>query len=68
VLGGGRALVLEVDGPHHRAVRRVADDHNRDLQWRRCGVPVVRLTVEDVNDPQLLDRRLVEEIKRTLFS
>ena len=34
---GGRVFVIEVDGPHHRAILRRADDANRDLQWRRCG-------------------------------
>lgn len=67
VLGGGRAVIFEIDGPHHRASRRVADDHNRDLQWRRCGVPVVRLPVEDVADPALLEKRLMEELRRVLF-
>lgn len=66
VLGRGRAFILEVDGPHHRAKRRVADDHNRDLQWRRCGVPVVRIPVEDLRNPQELQSRLAEEIKRNL--
>ena len=67
LLGGGKALIFEIDGPHHRASRRLADDHNRDLQWRRCGIPVVRLPVEDVADPDLLEKRVKEELRRVLF-
>lgn len=37
-------MIVEIDGPHHRATTRRADDANRDLQWRRCGIDVVRLT------------------------
>jgi len=64
VAGRGRALVIEVDGPHHRTVLRRADDGNRDLQWRRCGIPVVRLPVEDLKDDSALDARVVEELRR----
>ncbi|GAA2458956.1 hypothetical protein GCM10010191_93800 [Actinomadura vinacea] len=67
VMGGGRLMVVEVDGPHHRAIRRRADDRNRDLQWERCGVHVVRLPVEDLRDDQELEKRLTEEIKRHLY-
>jgi hypothetical protein len=66
VTGRGRAVVIEVDGPHHRTVLRRADDGNRDLQWRRCGIPVVRLPVEDLKDEQELDARLTEELRRHL--
>jgi hypothetical protein len=66
VTARGRAVVIEVDGPHHRAVRRRADDGNRDLQWNRCGVPVVRLPVEDLADDKELDARLAEEFRRHL--
>jgi hypothetical protein len=66
VAGRGRALVIEVDGPHHRTVLRRADDGNRDLQWRRCGVPVVRLPVEDLKDDAALDARIGEELRRHL--
>jgi hypothetical protein len=66
VAGRGRALVIEVDGPHHRTVLRRADDGNRDLQWRRCGVPVIRLPVEDLADDSTLDARLGEELRRHL--
>jgi hypothetical protein len=66
VIGRGRALIVETDGPHHRGARRLADDKNRDLQWQRCGVPVVRLPVEDLHDDDALSSRLLEEIRRHL--
>jgi len=66
VLGWGRALIVETDGPHHRSPRRYVDDRNRDLQWQRCGVPVIRLAVEDLQDGDALDTRLREEIVRHL--
>jgi hypothetical protein len=66
VVGRGRALVVEVDGPHHRSMRRYVDDRNRDLQWQRCGVPVVRIAVEDLVDDDALEARLLEEIRRHL--
>ena len=50
VMGRGHVLIIETDGPHHRSTRRYADDRNRDLQWQRCGVPVVRGAVEDLRD------------------
>jgi very-short-patch-repair endonuclease len=65
-MGRGRALILEIDGPHHRSQRRYADDRNRDLQWQRCGVQVVRLAVEDLQDRTALIIRLREEIQRHL--
>ena len=64
--GRGRVLVIETDGPHHRSPRRYVDDRNRDLQWQRCGVPVVRLAVEDLGDDTALAARLREEIQRHL--
>lgn len=66
VIGRGRALVIETDGPHHRSPRRYVDDRNRDLQWQRCGIPVVRLAVEDLGDDTVLTARLREEIQRHL--
>jgi hypothetical protein len=66
VIGRGRALIVETDGPHHRGARRYADDRNRDLQWQRCGVPVVRLPVEDLHDDDALSSRLREELARCL--
>jgi hypothetical protein len=66
VMGRGRVLIVETDGPHHRSPRRYVDDRNRDLQWERCGVPVVRLAVEDLQDGDALVTRLREEIVRHL--
>jgi hypothetical protein len=67
VLGNGRAVVFEVDGPHHRDRRRYADDRNRDLQWQRCGVQVVRLPVEDLVEADHLASRIKEELGRHLW-
>jgi hypothetical protein len=66
VIGKGRALIVETDGPHHRALRRWVDDKNRDQQWLRCGVHVVRLAVEDLHDDDALYARLREEVQRYL--
>jgi hypothetical protein len=66
VMGRGRALVIEIDGPYHRGPRRYVDDRNRDLQWQRCGIPVIRLAVEDLSDDTALNARLREEIHRHL--
>jgi hypothetical protein len=66
VMGRGRALVIETDGPHHRSPRRYVDDRNRDLQWQRCGVPVTRLAVEDLKNDNALEARLREEVIRHL--
>ena len=33
VIGNGRAVVVEVDGPHHFGATRKADDHTRDRHW-----------------------------------
>ncbi|GGV45631.1 hypothetical protein GCM10010495_74000 [Kitasatospora herbaricolor] len=67
VFGNGRVMIFEVDGPHHRNSRRYADDRNRDLQWQRCGVAVVRLPVEDLADREQLTERLKEELRRYLW-
>lgn len=66
VTGRGRVMIVETDGPHHRGPRRYVDDRNRDLQWQRCGVPVVRLAVEDLHDDAALSARLHEEVLRHL--
>lgn len=52
--------------PNNRGPRRYVDDRNRDLQWQRCGVPVVRLAVEDLHDDTALSTRLQEEVLRHL--
>ncbi len=67
VFGNGRVMIFEIDGPHHRNNRRYADDRNRDLQWQRCGVAVVRLPVEDLADRGQLTERLKEELRRHLW-
>lgn len=46
LIGNGRAMLIEVDGPHHSKDHRRADDDMRDTQWRRCGVQVRRVPVE----------------------
>ncbi|RZT17470.1 hypothetical protein EV649_5016 [Kribbella sp. VKM Ac-2569] len=44
--GNGRAMLIEVDGPHHAKGHRRADDDMRDAQWRRCGLQTRRVPVE----------------------
>lgn len=46
LIGNGRAMLIEVDGPHHSKEHRRAEDDMRDAQWRRCGVQVRRVPVE----------------------
>jgi len=47
LIGNGRAMLIEVDGPHYSKDHRRADDADmRDTQWRRCGVQVRRVPVE----------------------
>lgn len=66
VIGNGRAAVVEVDGPHHAGKTRRADDADRDLHWRRCGVDTIRIASQHANDPKSLKARLEEELKRDL--
>ena len=66
ISGCGRVMIFEIDGPHHRRPNRYVDDRNRDLQWQRCGVPVVRIAVEDLKERAALDSRLREEVMRHL--
>ena len=66
VIGNGRAVVVEVDGPHHSGRNRRADDADRDLHWRRCGVVTIRIASEHASDPTGLKARLEEELKRDL--
>ncbi len=66
VIGNGRAAVIEVDGPHHSGRNRRADDSDRDLHWRRCGVATIRIASEHASDPRGLKARLEEELKRDL--
>ncbi len=67
VVGNGRALVIEVDGPHHRSPTRKADDDARDLHWRRCGVHTYRIPLEHLNRPEELVPVLREEMIRALY-
>ena len=66
VIGNGRAAVIEIDGPHHSGTNRRADDADRDLHWRRCGVATIRIASEHASDPRGLKARLEEELKRDL--
>jgi hypothetical protein len=66
VMGNGRAVVIEVDGPYHSSRNRRADDADRDLHWRRCGVVTIRIASEHASDPRGLKARLEEELKRDL--
>jgi AbiJ N-terminal domain 3 len=66
VIGNGRAVVIEVDGPHHSGRNRRADDADRDLHWRRCGVVTIRIASEHTSDHRGLKARLEEELKRDL--
>ncbi|MEV4060856.1 hypothetical protein [Nonomuraea dietziae] len=50
ILGNGRAVIFEVDGPHHYGRTRKADDENRDRHWSRCGVRTIRIAHEHTND------------------
>jgi hypothetical protein len=68
VIGNGRAAVIEVDGPHHSGRNRRADDADRDLHWRRCGVATIRIASEHTNHPASLKARIEEELKRDLRS
>jgi hypothetical protein len=62
VVGNGRAAIIEVDGHHHDGATRKADDADRDLHWRRCGVDTVRIA----SDHTTLKARLEEELRRNL--
>ncbi|MEU5992805.1 hypothetical protein ABZ806_27880 [Spirillospora sp. NPDC047418] len=67
VIGNGRAVVLEVDGPHHYARMRKADDEDRDRHWLRCGIQTVRIASEQTEDTAMLKERLREDLTRTLI-
>src|SRR5215472_180977 len=62
VIGNGRAVVIEVDGPHHYGRTRKADDAARDRHWGRCGVPSIRITSEHADDPGSLKALLQEDL------
>ena len=68
VIGNGRAVVIEVDGPHHFGSTRKADDHTRDRHWDRCGVPTIRIASEHADDPESLRELLREDLRRRLWT
>jgi hypothetical protein len=68
VIGNGRAVVIEVDGPHHRGRTRKADDADRDRHWERCGVRTVRIAHEYTEDRDVLKDRLREDFNRHLLN
>ena len=68
VIGNGRAVVIEVDGPHHFGVTRKADDHTRDRHWDRCGVRTIRIPSEHADDPASLKDLLREDLRRRLWT
>jgi hypothetical protein len=68
VIGNARAVVIEVDGPHHRGATRRADDQTRDRQWDRCGVPTIRIPSEFADDTASLMALLKEDLRRKLWT
>jgi hypothetical protein len=68
VIGNGRAVIVEVDGPRHFGVTRKADDHTRDRHWDRCGVPTIRIASEHADDPASLRELLQEDLRRRLWT
>jgi len=66
VLGNGRAVIVEVDGPHHYGRTRKADDEDRDRHWSRCGVPTIRVAHQHTEDRPALKARLREDLNRHL--
>lgn len=68
VIGNGRTVVIEVDGPHHFGVTRKADDHTRDRHWNRCGVSTIRIASEHTQDPPSLKNLLREDLRRSLWT
>lgn len=67
VIGNGRAVVIEMDGPHHYTTSRKADDATRDRHWSRCDVYTVRIVSEQTEDAPALVRLLREELRRRLW-
>lgn len=67
VLGNGRAVVIEVDGPHHYGSTRKADDADRDRHWSRCGIQTIRIGAHHTAEPTALRELLREELSRWLF-
>jgi AbiJ N-terminal domain 3 len=67
VVGNGRAVIIEVDGPRHYARTRKADDHDRDRHWDRCGVYTIRIASEHASDSASLQALLREDLRRRLW-
>ena len=67
VLGNGRAVVIEVDGPHHYGRTRKADDADRDRHWERCGIRAIRIGSHHTEDRASLKERLREDLTRTII-
>lgn len=60
----GHSIAIEVDGPHHG--RRWAADRSRDELLEDCGVPVKRITVEDVGNTALREAWIDRTLTRLL--
>ena len=67
IVGNGRAVIIEVDGPRHIGATRRADDHTRDRHWDRCGVHTIRIPSQHAADPAPLKDLLREDLKRRLW-
>jgi len=67
VIGNGRTMIIEVDGPHHYRATRKADDADRDRHWDRCGAHTLRLGTHHTDDPETLRKLLREELLRWLY-
>jgi hypothetical protein len=67
VIGNGRAVIVEVDGVHHYAKTRKADDQDRDRHWDRCGVHTIRIPSEHTSNLDSLKDRLREDLNRRLW-
>ncbi|ADB76076.1 hypothetical protein [Geodermatophilus obscurus] len=62
---GGRAGVIEVDGPHHRREGRRAADASRDHLLELAGIRKVgRIVVEDVTKKHEVERFVRDFLKR----
>lgn len=66
LIGNGRTVVIEVDGPHHYRATRKADDADRDRHWSRCDVYTVRIAGQHTEDVPALVKLLREELRRRL--
>lgn len=45
---GGRIVVVECDGPHHRQPRQQAHDRKKDAAYAAAGFPVKRFTDDQI--------------------